>query len=483
MVSVLETKLIPPTFPLDHPPPPEQGQYASYEEYFNALQAYFHAGIMETLSQDPSYIAAIPPQSVVPPVVEIKTVAPVVSRLRGDYGWGIADMANSWPVGNTQLEVIDEVFVSTKLDMKSQYKVPPQMANTSFPLPWATEDLPTAQLGTVAYYVLRELTLIEHTVCQGLCTAAKMRVNIRQKCPETPYTKALLNKILQSHWWRSVGGSKKVDILTNLYDDVYDNQDGQRLLRDINPEGKGLPPLSTIGANALHTNGLLRRLLERNGPRITSSNLAVILLDADSAYGGHIYADYALKNPFGCDAIGIRKALSQWAEPTISKFSEMIMNGVMTWCSIHKIGYLRIIEPLPAMKAKLLSLDFKVEGIFTGEEEGGGGGGGGDEEDGEMDEGEDEGKEEAEGDEELVDLLTDVRYVSGDIPTSYTEYGFHISNILVQLLPTAEFQTDVLNVNIHGARQGSVTERVFASLTLRLLHNMVHFFTNDSTIL
>ena len=40
------------------------------------------------------------------------------------------------------------------------------LANTSFPLPWATEDLPTAQLGTVEDDVLRELTLIEHTVCQ-----------------------------------------------------------------------------------------------------------------------------------------------------------------------------------------------------------------------------------------------------------------------------------------------------------------------------
>lgn len=209
--------------------------------------------------------------------------------------------------------------------------------------------------GPLAYQVLREILLVEHTVGQHYFNRITpyAAANLVHVTGQTPYVKAQLAEIEPCWAKRPVD----LDVLSSLMDDIYTSRDSNCIFGfpatvDGKNEADSRPTLETKITSANTLAPLVRTALG-----LLSTTTALVLVDANYTYYGHIYTGASSKYG-GMDAIGIRTSMANLVCRALPGVTQKIFHGLLMWGATHNYNHVRVLAPFDSAQPLLLKLGF-----------------------------------------------------------------------------------------------------------------------------
>lgn len=213
--------------------------------------------------------------------------------------------------------------------------------------------------GPIAYQILREILLTEHTLGQHYTNLATGRYSnyLVHVLPETtPYLKEQMAQI-DTCWAKRVPLD---EALYSLMDDIYSNRDSNTIFGFPAMTGGDIEidQLPSLETKATTTFAVAPQVQTAMG--LLSVVTAIVVLDANYTYYGHIYAS-PWNKAGGMGAIGIRTSMSNLVCRTMTGIAEKLFRGMLTWGATHEYNHVRVLAPFRNVQPQLLKLGFSFD--------------------------------------------------------------------------------------------------------------------------
>ncbi|CAH6418371.1 Hypothetical protein POVN_LOCUS135 [uncultured virus] len=265
--------------------------------------------------------------------------------------------------------------------------------------------------GAVALEVLKQIVAGEHTLGEHYYKQVKkdLETQLAHQTYNSNYvttTAEAINKCWATHPISSA-------ILGELYRDLYGERDSQWLFGP--PEFKGYgasyAPMRTTDVK-VDAKFAMKEQLEAALKSFTGAShaVAIVVVDADYQYVGHVYTWTSHEAQGVAQVIGIRSSLLNQVCRKVPSVSTKLFHGVALWAKAHHLTTISVHSPFLVMQTileKKLGFQWDAEENLSGS---------------------------------VADAL---KLLANDSPTFYTGYGVLITDVLAPLVFSKEFLQDV----------------------------------------
>ncbi|CAH6418614.1 Hypothetical protein POVN_LOCUS333 [uncultured virus] len=293
----------------------------------------------------------------------------------------------------------------------------------------APAEADSERLAAVAYEVLRQIILAEHTVVQHLYDhtdipaegkdEAKAGIKLLHVLPTTNYTLTMMERYIECAKTRPLNKNA----LRLLVEDVFRFGDGDKFFEG--PQVEGDEPF-TLYERKLNPDLQLMKpldaLLTEHFAKGMSPSTAIVVLDAQYRYCGHVYVWPSETRRGTAEVIGIRSSLLNQVCQYLPAVATKIFYGVTLWAHLHNFTRIEVMSPLAVMRSILIKqLHFTSVPSEFGEET-------------------EAYIEHANLQAETYSLF---KVYAGAADYDYTEYGTPLFELTATLLDTAEYKHDL----------------------------------------
>ena len=198
-------------------------------------------------------------------------------------------------------------------------------------------------MGAVAYHVLVVLVRVEHTIAER----EHGQLNLETCLPSSRYVEWLAKQI--------AGKEYNPQLIKDLCEDHYMMQDTDKLFPSDQPAAPRFDP-------RLQLVPLLTRILETTAAVGPNNATAIVILDPDYRYAGHIYVWTEEEKPNILHAMGIRRSLYHLLTRSHPGVAPKLIAGVLTFARRYRFRQVKVVHPYPVMRSILSKIGFTVAG-------------------------------------------------------------------------------------------------------------------------